>query len=85
LIAPRKTVAIMGGSGGVTFEDAMRQEVRSALTAARMKQTTMADQLGVTQSHISRVLNGRSGLSPVLYEQMLAACGRRPIAATAAL
>lgn len=69
----------------MSFEAAMRAEVRWAIGAAGISQSALAHRAGISQTHVSRILTGRAGMSPGMYERLLDVCGRRPVAATVAL
>lgn len=64
------------------FEDQARAAIRDALTVAGITQAELSRRVGITQKHTSGVLTGRAGLSFDLAEEMLHACGRRPVVRT---
>jgi plasmid maintenance system antidote protein VapI len=62
-----------------TFADQVRGLVYDAMDVADITQAELARRVGITPVHASRVLTGRGGLSLDLAEEMLRACGRRPV------
>lgn len=58
-------------------ERQVREAIRQALNESELTQSELAEQVGMSQKHISQVLSGKSGLSFDLAEQMLAVLGRR--------
>lgn len=50
-------------------------EIRAALEESTYTQKWLAEQVGVTQKHISQLLNGRTSLNIGIAEAMLAALG----------
>ena len=63
--------------GSSTAEQVVRAGIRAALAAARVTQVSLATRLGLSQKHVSNVLNGQAGLSFGLAERMLAVVDRR--------
>lgn len=58
-----------------TATDELRQQLRAAIRASGVKQIWIAEQLGVSQKHLSQMLTGRVGL-PLDWAQSIAAlCG----------
>lgn len=64
------------------FEDQARAAILDALTVAGITQAELSRRVGITPKHTSGVLTGRAGLSFDLAEEMLHACGRRPVLVT---
>lgn len=50
--------------------------IRHALDESTYTQKWLADQVGVTQKHMSQMLNGRTSLNLALAEAMLATLGQ---------
>jgi predicted transcriptional regulator len=54
----------------------LRELVSAEIAAAGKTQTQVAEELGISQKHVSQTLIGHVGLSVNLAERMLAVCGR---------
>lgn len=63
----------------MTFEEAVRREIRLVMKAAGLQHAVVADRVGVSAQHVSRLLAGRTALSFSMAERLLEACGRRPV------
>lgn len=58
------------------LQDALRAELRLCLTRAGLRQIDAAQKLGLSQKHLSRMLNGRVPLPPHWAERIALACDR---------
>jgi transcriptional regulator with XRE-family HTH domain len=70
------------GSAVLDFADQARNAIRTAMTVAGISQAELSRRVGITPKHTNRVLGGHDGLSFDLAEEMLRACGRRPVLRT---
>lgn len=69
----------------VNTEDRLRQLIRDELEVQGVKQVHVARTLGLTEKHMSQVLNGKAGLSPALADAILSVLGRRFVVTTRAV
>lgn len=60
-----------------TGERRTREAIRAALAEQDMTQAELAQRMGITQKHMSNLLNGKTALSFDFAERCLAALGRR--------
>lgn len=58
-------------------QDELRVEVRRCLTRAGLTQAEVARRLGLSQKHVSRMLNGRAVLNLHWADKIARLCGRR--------
>lgn len=58
------------------IEARLLEAIRRALDESTYTQKWLAEQVGVTQKHVSMVLNGRTSLNLALAEAMLATLGQ---------
>ena len=58
------------------IEARLLEAIRRALDESAYTQKWLAEQVGVTQKHVSMVLNGRTSLNLALAEAMLATLGQ---------
>lgn len=61
----------------MTAEDALRRQVRAALTTAGISQADAARRVGLSAKHVSQMLTGRTTLTLPWAERLLALCGMR--------
>jgi hypothetical protein len=54
------------------------------IAAAGYRQRDMAPIVGITEKHLSQMLNLKVGINPDIADRILAACGRRLVLATEA-
>jgi transcriptional regulator with XRE-family HTH domain len=60
-----------------SLREQIREAVADAVVRSGVRQAAIAEDIGVSQKHLSRVLNGRDRLSPELADQIMDALGRR--------
>lgn len=58
-------------------EESLREQVRTALEAARISQAAVARELGVSTKHLCQMLTGRAPLTLEWAEQIVALCEMR--------
>lgn len=57
------------------LQETLRVSIREAVRASDRKQKFIAEQLCLSEQHLSRLLNGQATISVVWAERILAACG----------
>jgi plasmid maintenance system antidote protein VapI len=58
-------------------EDRLRIEVRRAIADAGLTQRAIANELGLTEKHVSQMLTGKAHLSLDWADRIAKLCGRR--------
>lgn len=66
------------GSTREAFAELLWLEIR----ASGMRQLEVAAEAGITEKHLSQILNLKCGASPDIVDRILAALGRRLVLAT---
>jgi predicted transcriptional regulator len=74
----------MGAKPAIMFymgmTDEIRQKVRDAMREQGLSTYKLADKVGTSQPNIARILTGRSGSIPALWEKTLDALGLELVA-----
>lgn len=63
------------GQPVMTAERRLRDEIRDLLFASDITQKDLAEQLGITQKHMSQMITGRAHLNLEMAEKILAILG----------
>lgn len=66
----------------MTSREALARLIRAEIDAGDWRQYEVATEAGITEKHLSQIVNLKAGVSLNLVDQILAACGRRLILAT---
>jgi hypothetical protein len=66
----------------VTTKEALARLLWAEMAAAGHQQQDVAASVGISEKHLSQMVNLKSGMSLTLVDQILAHCGRRLILAT---
>lgn len=66
----------------MSSREALARLVWAEIAGSDQRQCDVAASVGVTEKHLSQIINGHTGVSPDLADRLLAACGRRLVLAT---
>lgn len=61
----------------MSVHDLLRAEVRRAISDSGLTQRAVANELGVSEQHISRMLVGKASLSLYWADRIVQVCGRQ--------
>jgi plasmid maintenance system antidote protein VapI len=60
----------------------LREMVLAEVRAAGARQVEIAEEIGITEKHVSQMFTGKVGMSVDMAERILRACGRSLVLAT---
>lgn len=66
----------------MTSREALARLIRAEIDAGGWRQHEIAREAGITEKHLSQIVNLKAGASLDLVDRVLAACGRRLVLAT---
>lgn len=69
----------------VSSRDALARLLWAEIAGSGQQQQDVAATVGISQKHLSRVVNGHDGMQLDMVDRVLAACGRRLVLATEVL
>lgn len=65
-----------------TSREALARLLWAEIAGSGQRQCDIAAIVGITEKHLSQTINGRTGMSLDLVDEVLRACGRRLVLAT---
>jgi plasmid maintenance system antidote protein VapI len=66
----------------MSTREALARLLWSEIAGSDQRQCDVAESVGITEKHLSQIINGHTGVSLDLADRLFAACGRRLVIAT---